>query len=176
VVGTYPEADAVVTEQPKEFSVTTNDLLLDLGGTGAASRMVVTGPSSEPLFYGDGCGTVSGATVETSAQLGAAGEYSVIWQTVSTDGHSISDEFTFDWRPAADQVLADGAETAPSCGAEADAPATDTDAAPPAGSGDADAFAGDRLLSNLAWIGGTLGAMLLAVRVTVLVVRRNPGA
>ncbi|SEM83296.1 MULTISPECIES: copper resistance CopC family protein [Cryobacterium] len=168
VVGSSPAADAVVTEQPGLFSVTTSDLLLDLGGTGSGSAMVVTGPASAPLFYGDGCASVSGATVETAAQLGAAGEYTVIWQTVSTDGHAISDEFRFDWQPAAGQTLAGGAATAPTCGTEADAAATDAATSPPADT------AADSSLSALAWIGGTLGAVLLAVTVTLLLLRRTP--
>ena len=168
VVGSSPTADAVVTEQPGVFSVTTNDQLLDLGGTGSGSAMIVTGPASAPLFYGDGCATVAGATVETEAQLGAAGEYTVIWQTVSTDGHAISDEFTFDWQPAAGQTLADGAAAALTCGAETDTATPDTAASPPADT------SADSALSTIAWIGGTLGAVVLAVAVTLLILRRTP--
>jgi len=169
VVDSSPAADAVVTEQPGVFSVTTNDLLLDLGGSGAGSAMVVTGPANAALFYGDGCDAVSGATIETSAQLGAAGQYTVIWQTVSTDGHAISDEFTFDWQPSADQALAEGAATAPAC-------STETDAGPPP-SGDpaaAESVTSDSTLTTFAWIGGTLGAALLAAGATLLVLRRKP--
>lgn len=164
VVGSTPAAGDVVTEQPGVFSVTTNDLLLDLGGTGTGSAMLITGPSTSPLFYGDGCATVLGATIETPAQLGAAGQYTVIWQTVSTDGHSISDEFTFDWEPAAGQVLAKGAQSAPSCGAEADTAPTDTAAS----------SGGTSAMSTIAWIGGTLGAVALAVGATLFILRRNP--
>ena len=167
VVGSSPAAAAVVTEQPGEFSVTTTDLLLDLDGTGSGTAMVVTGPASAPMFYGDGCATVSGATIETAAQLGAAGEYTVIWQTVSTDGHSISDEFTFDWQPNADQVLADGAATAPACATETDAATTESGTSPSADSG----F--DSSLSTVAWIGGSLGAVLLAVGATLFALRRK---
>ena len=166
-VGSSPAADAVVTEQPGMFSVTTSDLLLDLDGTGSGTAMIVTGPASAPLFYGDGCATVSGASIETAAQLGAAGQYKVIWQTVSTDGHSISDEFTFDWKPAPGQLLADGAATAPSCGIEADA-ATAEATADTGASADSDSP-----LSTVAWIGGALGVVLLAVAVTLLVLRRT---
>ncbi len=172
IVGSSPAVDAVVTEQPGVFSVTTNDLLLDLGGTGSGSAMVITGPASAPLFYGDGCATVSGATVETSAQLGAAGQYSVIWQTVSTDGHSISDEFTFDWQPSSGQTLANGAAAAPTCGTEADAAPTDSDTAPAADAGPTSAGDG-ALFSTVVWIGGTLGAMLLAVGTTLVILRRT---
>ncbi|WP_051973338.1 copper resistance CopC family protein [Cryobacterium sp. MLB-32] len=170
-VGYSPEENSVVTEQPGVFSVTTNDLLLDLDGSGAASAMEITGPTTAgaPLYYGDGCATVSGATVETTAQLGEAGEYTVVWQTVSTDGHAVSGEFSFTWQPAAGQVLAEGSSTRPDCGGEgnraADAPATD--------SGAADSSAAPAM-SDVVWIGGALGAVLLAVGATVYVVRRAP--
>ncbi|WP_166786242.1 copper resistance CopC family protein [Cryobacterium lyxosi] len=167
VVGSSPAADAVVTEQPGVLSVTTSDQLLDLGASGSGAAMVVTGPASAPLFYGDGCATVSGATIETAAQLGAAGQYTVIWQAVSTDGHSISDEFTFDWKPAPGQSLADGATAAASCGIEADAATTDVTA--DTGS----SASSDSALPTIAWIGGAFGAVLLAGAVTLLVLRRT---
>ncbi|WP_104087806.1 MULTISPECIES: copper resistance CopC family protein [unclassified Cryobacterium] len=172
-IGSSPEAGSVVTEQPGEFSVTTSDLLLDLGGTGAGSAMVVTGPADAPLFYGDGCAIVSGATVATAAQLGAAGQYTVIWQTVSIDGHPISDEFTFDWQPAADQVLADGVATAPTCGTTADAATPDSATSPPADLG-ATSSGSESSVSTFVWIGGTLAAVLLAAAATLLLLRRKP--
>lgn len=171
VVGSSPAAGAVVTEQPGVFTVSTNDLLLDLGGTGSASAMVITGPESAPLFYGDGCSTVSGVTVQSEAQLGAPGQYTVIWQTVSTDGHSISDEFTFQWEPAPGQVLAEGAPSAPSCGTDADAVPTESDTSPPAEA--APRSGGSGALSTIAWVGGTLGAVVLAVGATLLLLRRS---
>ncbi|KGJ72472.1 hypothetical protein GY21_15200 [Cryobacterium roopkundense] len=170
-VGYSPAEDSVVTEQPEVFSVTTNDLLLDLDGTGAASAMQVTGPTSAatPLYYGDGCAAVSGATVETEAQLGEAGDYTVVWQTVSTDGHAVSGEFSFTWQPAAGQVLAEGSTAKPDCGG-AGSQATD---APVTGSAPADASAAPAL-SDLAWIGGSLAVVLIAVGATVFFVRRTP--
>lgn len=171
VVGSSPAANAVVTEQPGVFSATTSDLLLDLGGTGSGSAMIIRGPAGAPLFYGTGCATVSGATVETSAQLGAAGTYTVIWQTVSTDGHSISDTFTFDWQPAPGQTLASGAVTAPKCTSKADAVPTDINTSSPTDAGTT--TAGGDALSTIAWIGATLGAVLLAGGITLVILRRK---
>lgn len=174
-VGYAPAENSVVTEQPEVFSVTTNDLLLDLDGTGAASAMQVTGPTDAgaPLYYGDGCATVSGATVETEAQLGEAGDYTVVWQTVSTDGHAVSGEFSFTWQPAAGEVLAEGSNAAPDCGAENEA--TDAAADEPASADDsASSPLGGVALSDVAWIGGSLGVVLLAVGATVFFVRRKP--
>lgn len=167
-----PTDGAEVTEQPGVISVTTNDALLDLDGTGAGSAIQVSGPSDAPLYYGDGCVSVAGSTAETTAELGAAGEYTVTWQVVSTDGHPISDTVTFDWQPAAGQSLAEGSTTAPECGdpagsaPDSDGAADSADAAP--------ADAATTGLGDAGWILAALGVIGIVVTVTVLVLRRRP--
>lgn len=164
LVSSSPEDGAVVTEQPGVISVTTSDALLDLDGTGAGSALQISGPSDTLLYYGDGCVGVSGATAETSAELGEAGEYTVTWQVVSTDGHPISGTLTFDWQPAEGQVLAAGSATAPSCGGTGAAAGSESDAATtgaPSGLGDA------------GWILAALGTIGIVVTVTLLVLRRR---
>ena len=172
VVATTPAAGAVVTEQPGVVSVTTNDNLLDLSGEGAGSAIQVSGPADAPRYYGDGCATVSGPTLATEVELGEPGEYTVVWQTVSTDGHSISDTFTFTWQPDAGQVLAEGSATAPSCAiagsgtsGPADTEAATTDAADSGSAVDA---------TDLFWIGGALVAILAAIGVTLLLLKKRP--
>lgn len=169
-VGYSPDEGAVVTEQPGVFTVTTNEDLLDLDGAGASSAMQVRGPagSVEPLYYGDGCVMIFGPTVETEAQLGEPGEYTVIWQAVSTDGHPVSGEYTFTWQPVEGQALATGAKTAPNCGGSAPAGPVTTDAAVPG-----ENAAGGAAIMDVAWIAGALGAVVLAVIVTLLLARRN---
>lgn len=170
LVSSSPEDGAVVTEQPGAFSVTTNDALLDLDGTGAASAIQISGPSGAPLYYGDGCLSVSGRTVETAAELGEAGEYTVTWQVVSTDGHPISDTVTFEWQPSAGQALGEGSATAPSCGG--------VDTVAPDGGADADGAAAPASastgLGDVGWIVAALGAVGIVVTITVLVLRRRP--
>ena len=175
VVDVGPAEGSVVTTQPESIFVTTNDALLDLDGTGASSGLQVSGPADAPLYYGDGCVNIDGATAQTTAQLGAAGEYTVTWQVVSTDGHPISDEFTFDWQPAEGVELAAGSPTAPDCGgtaAESDSGVVDT------GSDGADATTSDPAasggVSDVVWIVSALGAVALAVTVVLLVLRRRP--
>jgi methionine-rich copper-binding protein CopC len=173
VVGTTPAAGAVLTEQPGLVSITTNDNLLDLSGEGAGSAIQVSGPADAPRYYGDGCATVSGPTVQTAVQLGEPGEYTVVWQTVSTDGHAISDTFTFTWQPDAGQVLDKGSASPPDCaaaGGVGSAPA-DTDAAAEAADPGA-AVSGTDIL----WIGAALIAVLAAIGVTLLLLRRRPAA
>jgi methionine-rich copper-binding protein CopC len=176
VVSTTPEAGSVVTEQPGAVVVTTNDNLLDLSGEGESSAMQVSGPADAPRFYGDGCATVSGPSLAAEVQLGQPGEYTVVWQTVSTDGHSISDTFTFTWQPDANQVLDEGVATAPTCdsaGTGGDQ-AADTDAA---ATDDETESAGSAVAaSDLLWIGGAVVAILAAIGVTLLLLRKRPTA
>ncbi|WP_130177238.1 copper resistance CopC family protein [Cryobacterium sp. SO1] len=171
VVSTSPEAGSVVTEQPGVVTVTTNDNLLDLSGEGAGSAMQVSGPTDAPRYYGDGCAAVSGPNLQSEVELGRPGEYTVVWQTVSTDGHSISDTFTFTWQPDAAQVLDEGSATAPTCATAGagDAPAH-TDAASNAADAAGTAVSGTDLL----WIGGALVAVLAAIGVTLLLLRKRP--
>ncbi|WP_104162733.1 copper resistance CopC family protein [Cryobacterium sp. N22] len=169
LVGSTPSAGSVVTEQPGSVSITTNDNLLDLSGQGEGSAIQVTGPADAPRFYGDGCSTIAGPTLEAAVQLGQPGEYTVVWQVVSTDGHPISDSFTFTWQPDATQVLAEGSAAAPECATGGSAP-VDTDAA---GTDAAESGSGVRA-TDLLWIGGALVAILAAIGVTLLVLRRRP--
>lgn len=177
VISTTPAAGSVVTEQPPVFQVTTNDNLLNLDGMGSGMAMQISGPAdaASPLYYGDGCVTVFGPTLEMKAQLGEPGEYTVVWQVVSTDGHSISGDFSFTWQPNADQQLAEGASTPPDCGGTASggsaAKPTQTDAATPAPAPE------NAALGDVLWIGAAVAAVLAATLVTLLVVgRRKPPA
>ena len=170
VISTTPSAGAVITEQPSVFQVTTNDNLLKLDTPGAM-RMQISGPTdaATPLYYGDGCTTVFGPTLEVKAQLGEPGEYTVVWLVVSTDGHTISGDFAFTWQPADGQELATGSSTPPDCGGTITGGTTQTDASTPAPT-PRNAAVGDVL-----WIGGAVAAVILATLVTVLVVgRRKP--
>jgi methionine-rich copper-binding protein CopC len=172
LVSSTPEAGAVLTELPSEFVITTNDVLLDFGGenTGSAGALEVQGPDG--LFYGDGCVTVSGPSISTAAALGPAGEYTVIWRVVSTDGHPVSNQFAFTWQPDAGQVASTGASAAPVCPT---AVGDDTAAAgpdDPAPDATARSDSDGEFVSVLAWGGGALAAIALAVGVTLLVLRK----
>ncbi|MCP2031528.1 methionine-rich copper-binding protein CopC [Okibacterium sp. HSC-33S16] len=180
LVSSSPAAGSVVTEQPGTFAVTTNDALLEAGGT--ANAIQVRGPGAEPLYYGDGCMTVQGPTLTTPVTLGQPGEYTVIWQVVSADGHPIDGEFTFTWQPAEGQELAEGLASAPVCGqsrapVESGTPTpeptftTQTDS-----SGTTDAVAPEETSaasSDILWIGGALAIVVVAAVVVLIVLRRK---
>lgn len=171
-IGSTPEAGATITTQPDVISVTTNDNLLSLDGINSGMGIQVSGPAGaeHPLYYGDGCVTVFGPTIETEAALGQPGQYTVAWQVVSADGHSVSDSFTFTWKPDADQKLAEGSQQAPTCGGgeKAGATATAAPGAPTTDAGDPAAA-----LADVVWIGAAVLVVLVAVVITLVLVRRK---
>lgn len=125
VLETSPEADSTVSESPVDIRVVTNDKLLDLTGTASGFAIVVR--DTEGLYYGDGCVTVGDTDMSATADLGGSGDYTVTFQFVSADGHSLSDSygFTFDAPPS--HVPASGFEETPQCGVEPIMPITEGD-------------------------------------------------
>ena len=93
LVSSEPANGAVLTTLPDQFSVTANEPLLDLGGESGGFAMLVIGPDG--LYYGDGCVSIQDATMSTDAALGPAGAYTLDWQLVSTDSHSVSEKIPF---------------------------------------------------------------------------------
>jgi len=172
IVSTSPAEGSTVTEQPEQLVITTNDNLLDLGDAGQSNQIQVTGPGDEQLYYGTACAAVNGPALVMPLQLGEAGQYTVVWQLVSTDGHPLSGSYTFDWAPAEGQDLATGAETPacatsgastvePSSGAVAE---TDTDAS----------VSSDGLSGDVWWAVGAIAVVVLAGVGVLVVTRRKP--
>jgi len=153
VIASTPTAGDVIAAIPERFSVSTDQPMLDLSGVGAGFGLQVT--DSSGLFYGDGCLSIDGPTLSMPATLGQADEYTLTYQYVSSDGHTLSDRFTFRYEPANATNAAVGLDTPPVCGQAAPentiapsaepgaepsaAPlATETETAEPAGSAEAD--------------------------------------
>jgi len=113
LVESTPTAGKTLTALPAAFSVTMNEDLLDLEGEGSGFGLLVR--DVDGLYYGDGCVTVDGPTMSAGAVIGEPGEYTVIWQVVSSDGHPISDEFTFTWAPEGEFEATTGAAEAGDC-------------------------------------------------------------
>lgn len=173
IVSTSPAEGSTVTEQPEQLVITTNDNLLDLGEAGQSNQIQVTGPDEEQLYYGTACAAVNGPALVMPVQLGEAGEYTVVWQLVSTDGHPLSGSYTFDWAPAEGQELATGSQTPPcaTSGASSVEPSTDaagddTDAVPTSGG----------LSGDVWWIVGAIVVVILAGLGVLVVTRRKPEA
>ncbi|MGV8884816.1 MAG: copper resistance CopC family protein [Microbacteriaceae bacterium] len=160
LVSSTPAVGETLSELPENFSVTMNESLLDLSGDAAGFGMRVRDDAG--LYYGDGCITISGDTLSTPAALGGAGSYTLIYQVVSSDGHPVSDEFTFEWAPRSAVEPAVGVQSAPNCGkGDAGAPAP-TDEQPAQSA----SVSGDVL-----WIGGGILAIIIAVGATLLAVK-----
>ncbi|SMQ73408.1 copper resistance CopC family protein [Agreia sp. VKM Ac-1783] len=170
LVSSTPEAGSVLTVLPSDFVITTNDVLLDFGGenTGSAGALEVQGPDG--LFYGDGCVTVAGPSISTAAALGPAGDYTVLWRVVSTDGHPVSNKFSFTWQPDAGQPASTGSATAPVCPTAADSAGDSASAG--SDSSSVAATSDDEFVSVLTWSGGALAAVAVAVGVTLFILRR----
>ncbi|PPH85358.1 MULTISPECIES: copper resistance CopC family protein [unclassified Rathayibacter] len=169
LVSTTPAADSTVTEQPGTLVLTTNDDLLVLGTDGTAAALRVVGPDG--LYYGDGCVSVVGPEASMPLELGAAGEYEVTWQVVSTDGHPVSGQYAFDWTPADGTALADGSDSVPDCNGTV---AVSGGQAESADEAQATSGSDPALLEDVLWIGGALAAVAAAIGVTLLVLRRRP--
>lgn len=113
VVSSTPAEGETLTEVPAAFVITTNDILLDLTGEAAGFGMVISDANGG--FYGDGCVTVDGRSMSTAAALGAAGDYTLTFQLVSADGHTLSDTITFRYEPASEATASPALDSAPQC-------------------------------------------------------------
>lgn len=114
LVSSTPVDGEILTNLPEDFSVTASADLLDLAGDGSGFGILVTDAAG--LYYGDGCASVDGPTLSTPAALGAAGQYDLTWQVISSDGHPTSGKLSFSWAPDDDVVLSAGSESKPVCG------------------------------------------------------------
>ncbi|MEP6481831.1 MAG: copper resistance CopC family protein [Rhodoglobus sp.] len=167
IVSSTPASGETLTELPESFSITTNGPLLTLGGSTSGFAFEIR--DSTGNFYGDGCVTVTGASMTTAATLGSPGDYSVIWQLVSTDGHTVSGEYPFTWAPASGQVQGTGSKTAPDCKGTAGGNAPNPE---PTDAGDRRESKAD--LGDVLWIGGAIGAVLVAGLTTFVILGRRP--
>lgn len=169
-VSSTPGENEVLTTLPEEFVVTMNDNLLDLGGAGGGFAMQVAG--ADGLYYGDGCVAVSGSSVSMAAALGPAGDYTLTWQVISADGHTVAGEIPFSWDPAADAAAPSaGADTPPACGEAGVAPGNEPDVM---SSGGPVPDAAASSLGDALWIGGAVVAVAIAIVATLLLLRRKP--
>jgi methionine-rich copper-binding protein CopC len=160
LVSSTPKAGEVLTVLPAEFSITTNDILLNINhGAGFALQV----QDANGRFFGDGCVVIDGPTLSTDASLGAPGDYTVTWQVISTDGHTVSDTFAFSWKPADAFAAAAGNSKAPDCHGT-----LKPNAGGSGGTADSQRPAVNlNTLETVLWIGGAVIAVGLAVAATL---------
>ena len=127
IVDSTPEAGETLTALPDAFSVTASETLLDLDDQGVFEPQILDAAGDH---YGSGCVEVVDATMSAEPVLGASGEYTMIWQVVSADGHPVSGEIDFTWEAPADFEPAVGVAEAPRCGGDLTDDVTDTEGSP----------------------------------------------
>lgn len=167
-----PKTGETLTVLPEKFSVTTDDILLNIGkGAGFALQV----RDSQGLYYGDGCIAVDGSEMSTAAALGAPGKYEVIWQVISTDGHPVANTFDFTWSPSSsDAVVSNGSKKVPDCNGtlKPNGNADISKVPDPRAAAD-----NDDATSTVLWIGGAVLAVGIAVGATLLLTgRKKPSA
>ncbi|WP_144711006.1 copper resistance protein CopC [Curtobacterium pusillum] len=168
MVASTPKVDGTLTSLPESFEITTNDKLLDIGDTNSGFAYRIVGPDGK--YYEDGCLDVDGPSMTTKAALGDSGKYTVEWQIISADGHTVSDEYTFTWDAPAGFTPAKGATEPPVC-------ATSSNGGAASSGGDTTGTAsgsGESTASDAIWIGAG-GIVLVGVVVALLLLlRRRP--
>jgi len=93
LVDQTPQSDQVVTAGVVEIKLTFSDDLIALGD-GSGSEIVILNAAGEPM--NNGCAVVEGNIAIAKADIDRAGIYQVGWRAVSSDGHPISDSFSFE--------------------------------------------------------------------------------
>jgi methionine-rich copper-binding protein CopC len=183
LVDSDPKSGAVVTQPLQTVSLTFNDRVLDLSGDGSSSLVTVTGPDAGARHFETGCATITDRVVSAPVALGAAGSYTLTYQVVSADGHTVSNSLKFTYQPPAGAVAAAGSDAAV-CGAKAPVSTSSPRATAPgvqptesAGSAAPTAPASDGSGNLALVIGIGIGIVVLAIAGVLIVVftsRRKP--
>jgi methionine-rich copper-binding protein CopC len=113
LISSSPSSGEKVTAELNEVSLTFNEELLDVGGTGNAFAIQVRGPGNR--YYEAACPQLKEKAVTAAVKLGGAGRYTVIWQILSKDGHPTSDTYWFEYTPPAGVAASDGFVNATIC-------------------------------------------------------------
>lgn len=91
LLSTYPEASATIPTDPAEISLTFTGKLQTLEGATVIEVIAEDGSN-----LADGAPEITEATVtQHLSDQPVVGEVTVRWRVVSSDGHPISDEYTF---------------------------------------------------------------------------------
>ena len=156
VLTSDPAAGSTVTAPLDEAAITFSDVVLDLSGTGSSNVIEITDASGR--HFEDGCSTSAGSVLSTGVALGGAGDYTMTYQAVSADGHTVSDSLPFRYEPPADAAVAEGSAERPVCDPTATAePGDGVVTADPAPTGSASATASDGADQTLAPVDGGAG-------------------
>ncbi|WP_017583030.1 copper resistance CopC family protein [Nocardiopsis valliformis] len=174
LIDSNPEDGAALDTVPEEVVLTFNNSPL-AGGSGSA--IVVTGPDGAENQEGELEFDGTDVSVDL-APLGEAGEYSIAYRVVSSDGHPIQDTLTFS---VSEEAVAAAAPEEPEedpAGADEEAPAEDAetiDDSPATAENTAAEESGTSPVMVLAGIVAAVAAFGAIVLVAVRL-RNRPGA
>ncbi len=181
---TNPAADSTVTEALTEVSLTFNEP--PLADATAAIAIEVHDPSGANIATGGV--TIVDSTLSIKAAPTALGTHTVLWQTVSADGHAVSGTFAFDYEGP---LAGAGGGAAPTSSAAPGGATTSTASPAPTASAPATPVGGASLgtpapittpaasaasdTTPFLWIGigATLAVLVVVGAVAVVVVRRR---
>jgi len=166
IVSSTPAPNQTLTELPERFEIETNEKLLDIGGTGRGFAFEIQDAAGS--YYETGCVSIVDDSMFTAARLGAPGAYTIVYQLVSDDGHTVSGRIPFTWAPSGDATVTQGAASPPGCHGAAGPPQATQ------GNGGSEAGRDSTVpLADILWIGGVLVAVALAVVITLVVMTRT---
>jgi methionine-rich copper-binding protein CopC len=174
LVDSSPKAGSTQTSPISTVSLTFNDVVLDLSHNGSSALLQVTGPNGATRHFETGCPKIAGRVVSAPVALGATGKYTVTWQIVSADGHTVSDSIQFSYAPPARTKAAGGSTNRPSCGQPGSASSAQASAAATPRPATASTTSGS--LAIVITIAGII-VLLAVIAVVVLIVtarRRSP--
>jgi len=115
LTGAEPAAGSTVG-QVEQVTLSYSGTLLSIGEDQRSAALQVM---RDGRYFETGCPRLVDNTASVDVALGEAGSYEVLWQVVSSDGHTISGEYEFDYTPDDGAAASDGAE-APACGEAAE--------------------------------------------------------
>jgi len=115
-----PAKDTVFTEPLEKVSLTFNETPLQ--GLETTSHIEMTAADGAQVISGEV--TVEGATLSAPVQMKQPGPYTVVWQTVSSDGHPISGSYSFTWQPAVIEPSGAPASASPTMPPTSEAPSS----------------------------------------------------
>lgn len=171
VIDSSPKEGQVLNQLPDSFFVTTNEPMFELDGSNGFAIQI---RDADGRYYGDGCVTVSGSTLSAVPALGDPGEYTMLYQAVSEDGHTIDGEIGFTWTPLGTVGKVSPALDAPPVCGESPAP-TPVATVPAEDPGEAvgDPAPSGIELPTVLWIAGGLVAVGVLIAIAILIAGRR---
>ncbi|MDP9791744.1 methionine-rich copper-binding protein CopC [Catenuloplanes nepalensis] len=156
--GSNPEDGATVEKAPKEIELRFLDAV-DEDGT----KITVTGPGGASGL--DGEPRFDGKKVFAPLRVGRAGEYTVVYEIPSDDGHPVKGDFAFTLTEAAVAAAAPSPSAAPSSAAPSSAAPSATEAVPATDAPVLNPAASDSGDESTPWWPWAVGGVLLVIAI-----------